>query len=68
MKTRFLRVTETRTRLLVLLTLLCVQAFSGSSSARELNIEAPGPQGPLKGSFLEAAPSVAPVVLIIPGS
>lgn len=68
MKTRFPRVAETQTLLLVLLTLLCVQAFSGSSSARELNIEAPGPQGPLKGSFLKAGPSAAPVVLIIPGS
>jgi hypothetical protein len=33
-----------------------------------VEIEAPGPSGPLKGSWLQAAQPTAPVVLIIPGS
>lgn len=68
MKTCFPRVTGIRAVRQILMVLLCFHASCGSSNASELNIEAPGPQGPLKGSFLKAGPSAAPIVLIIPGS
>ena len=38
------------------------------AAAQGVEIEAPGPSGPLKGSWVAAAPANAPVVLIIPGS
>ncbi|WP_210203052.1 alpha/beta hydrolase [Pseudaminobacter soli (ex Li et al. 2025)] len=39
-----------------------------SADSAETGVEAPGPQGPLKGTLHAAAASNAPVVLIIPGS
>lgn len=62
------RAARKRPFLLALCSLLSFHAFSGSPHAQERTIEAPGPQGPLKGSLLEAGPSSAPVALIIPGS
>lgn len=38
------------------------------AAGQGVQIEAPGPSGPLKGSWLQAAQPNAPVVLIIPGS
>jgi hypothetical protein len=38
------------------------------AAAQGVEIEAPGPSGPLKGSWTQAAKADAPVVLIIPGS
>jgi pimeloyl-ACP methyl ester carboxylesterase len=38
------------------------------AAGQGVEIEAPGPSGPLKGSWLQAAQPTAPVVLIIPGS
>lgn len=59
-------------RLLMKLTLLCLCLLSGSLSAQvvsaEQYLQAPGPTGPLKGTFLSAKVRSGPVVLIIPGS
>lgn len=55
----------------LLLTLLAASAFYLAAPARaqqSVEIEAAGPHGPLKGSFLAAARPHAPVLLIIPGS
>ncbi len=68
MKTRARCDTQIQPVLQIWLVLLCFLAFGGSTNASELNIAAPGPQGPLKGSYLEANASPAALVLIIPGS
>lgn len=39
----------------------------GASPAPDVEIEAPGPSGPLRGAFRDAGPG-SPVVLIVPGS
>jgi pimeloyl-ACP methyl ester carboxylesterase len=58
--------------LLKRIVLLCSCFLAGSLAAQvppaESFLEAPGPTGPLKGTFLTPALKTAPVVLIIPGS
>jgi pimeloyl-ACP methyl ester carboxylesterase len=49
-----------------MISLLLAAALAATPSSRE--VEAPGPQGPLKGTLLSAPAPRAPIVLIIPGS
>lgn len=50
------------------LTFIVTATFlAGSALAAEIEVEAPGPQGSLRGTFVPPAPS-GPIVLIIPGS
>jgi pimeloyl-ACP methyl ester carboxylesterase len=48
--------------------ILCASATAAQTPPAQSLIEAPGPQGPLKGTMLVPAPGVAPMMLIIPGS
>ena len=47
---------------------LCLAAGAASAAPVETFVEAPGPQGPLKGTMLAPTDPKAPIVLIIPGS
>jgi len=48
--------------------LVAVTPVVASASSVETEIEAPGPDGPLKGLMLSPGVDNAPVVLIVPGS
>src|SRR3954463_16774488 len=51
-----------------MLSLLLATALATASASTSREVEAPGPQGPLKGTMLSAPSPHAPIVLIIPGS
>lgn len=54
--------------LALVLSLACGTALAASAPAVETFIDAPGPEGLLKGTLLRPAAKPGPVVLIIPGS
>jgi len=51
-----------------MLSFLLATALATASASTSREVEAPGPQGPLKGTMLSAPSPRAPIVLIIPGS
>ncbi|MEA3062030.1 MAG: uncharacterized protein QOJ94_1811 [Sphingomonadales bacterium] len=51
-----------------MISLLLAATLAAASTPVSREVEAPGPQGPLKGTMLSASSSRAPVLLIIPGS
>ena len=51
-----------------MLSFFLAAALSTASALPSREVQAPGPDGPLKGTMLSAASPSAPVVLIIPGS
>lgn len=53
---------------LVVALLLSVFPVTGAFALPEIEVSAPGPQGPLKGAMLRPEQGLAPLVLIIPGS
>jgi uncharacterized protein len=60
--------TATALRIIACLVLALVAPAIALAAPVETEIEAPGPNGPLKGLMLSPGKSAAPVVLIIPGS
>src|SRR4051794_23179660 len=51
-----------------MISLLLAAALAAAPTPSSREVEAPGPQGPLKGTLLSAPSSRAPILLIIPGS